>query len=32
MTLNAFGYFEHGRSCTLWLDPESSGMETFSCL
>ena len=23
MTLGRFGHFEHGRSCTLWLDPES---------
>jgi len=23
VTLSRFDYFEHGRSCTLWLDPES---------
>ena len=25
VTLRAFGHFEHGRSCTLWLDPDSQG-------
>ena len=26
VTLKTFEHFVHGRSCTLWLDPESSGV------
>jgi hypothetical protein len=25
MTLSELGFFEHGRSCTLWCDPQSQG-------